>query len=58
LNRNVLARVLARTDVLTANAREARIATGGSAPPAAARDLVTKIRAKGMVLVRDGARGC
>ncbi len=58
LNRDVLARVLARTDVLTANAREARIATGGSTPSAAARDLVTKIRANGMVLVRDGARGC
>ena len=58
LDQAVLARVLSRTDVLSTNAREARIATGSADLPTAAQDLATRIRANGLVLVRDGAQGC
>jgi sugar/nucleoside kinase (ribokinase family) len=54
----VLSRVLGRTDVLSANARESRIASGRTDLDAAARDLTSRIRAGGLVLVRDGPRGC
>ncbi|BBY30683.1 PfkB family carbohydrate kinase [Mycolicibacterium sediminis] len=58
LDETVLARVLERTDVLSANAREARIATGADDLAAAAIHLAPRIRNNGAVLVRDGARGC
>ncbi|MGI5499969.1 PfkB family carbohydrate kinase [Lentzea sp. CA-135723] len=53
----VLGPVLRRTDVLSANAREATIATGLSGAEAAAA-LVDRIRPGGLVVVRDGAAGC
>ncbi|MET0475100.1 MAG: PfkB family carbohydrate kinase [Mycobacterium sp.] len=58
LDEAVLSGVLDRTDVLSVNAREGRIMSGHTEPNAAARDLATRIRAGGFVLVRDGARGC
>ena len=58
LDETVLARVLERTDVLSANAREARIATGADDLATAATHLVPRIRSNGTVLVRDGAQGC
>ncbi|MFD4637260.1 PfkB family carbohydrate kinase [Lentzea sp. NPDC058436] len=50
--------VLARTDVLTANAREATIMTGAEDPADAAAALVRGLRSNGFVVVRDGAVGC
>ncbi len=58
LDPTVLAQVLARTDVLSLNAREARIASGGHDLCAAAQDVAKRIRPEGLVLVRDGAHGC
>jgi sugar/nucleoside kinase (ribokinase family) len=58
LNHAVLSRVLSRTDVLSANAREARIVTGDSDPGTAARALASEMTVGGLALVRDGARGC
>jgi sugar/nucleoside kinase (ribokinase family) len=58
LDRAVLSRVLSRTDVLSANAREARIATGDTDLASAARALASEMRVGGLALVRDGARGC
>lgn len=49
--------VLARTDILTVNAREARIASNGLEPVEAASALTVKIRAGGAVIVRDGEQG-
>jgi sugar/nucleoside kinase (ribokinase family) len=49
---------LERTDVLTANAREARIATGLTDCAASAAALVERIRPGGFVVVRDGGAGC
>ncbi|MFD4672580.1 PfkB family carbohydrate kinase [Lentzea sp. NPDC058450] len=53
----VLGPVLLHTDVLSANAREATIATGLAGAEAAAA-LVDRIRPGGLVVVRDGAAGC
>lgn len=54
----VLGPVLRRTDVLSANAREAAIATGCATAAEAAAALVGRIRIGGFVVVRDGAAGC
>lgn len=53
----LLARVLAVTDVVSVNAREARLMTGGDDLPAAAVDLAGRTRG-GTAIVRDGAAGC
>ncbi|MET9227879.1 PfkB family carbohydrate kinase [Lentzea sp. NPDC003310] len=49
---------LRRTDVLSANAREATIMTGAGDPAEAATALVPRVRSGGFVVVRDGAVGC
>ncbi|GLY50589.1 PfkB family carbohydrate kinase [Lentzea sp. NBRC 102530] len=54
----VLGPVLRRTDVLSANAREAAVATGLTDLAAAASALTGRIRPGGLVVVRDGAAGC
>jgi sugar/nucleoside kinase (ribokinase family) len=54
----VFGRVLQRTDVLSANAREAAIATGSTDLAAAATALLGRIRPGGVVVVRDGGAGC
>lgn len=53
-----LAEVMARTDVFSANAREARHLTGTGEPGDAAARLVGSIRPGGFVVVRDGPNGC
>jgi sugar/nucleoside kinase (ribokinase family) len=58
LDQGVLARVLSRTDVISANAREAGIVTGEREPCRAARALASDMRVGGLALVRDGERGC
>lgn len=50
-------RVLRRTDLLSLNAREGRILSGGLEPAAAAQAVRALIRDGGVVLVRDGERG-
>jgi sugar/nucleoside kinase (ribokinase family) len=50
-------RVLATTDILSANAREARLMTGGDDLAAAAVALAARTRG-GSAIVRDGAAGC
>lgn len=54
----VLGPVLRRTDLLTANAREAAIMTGCAEAADGAAALVDRIRPGGFVVVRDGAAGC
>ena len=54
----VLGPVLRRTDVLSANAREAGIITGRTGAAEAAAALVERVRPGGLVVVRDGAAGC
>lgn len=51
-------RALARTCVLSTNAREARLLTGRSDLSAAALELGTRLHEGAIVLVRDGAAGC
>ncbi|ARC57711.1 Ribokinase [Frondihabitans sp. 762G35] len=56
-----LAAILARADVVTANAREARLMTGQESPARASEALAaTAIAARRstVVVVRDGPRGC
>jgi sugar/nucleoside kinase (ribokinase family) len=53
-----LARVLARADILTLNAREAALATGTDDPAESLRLLVPSIRVGGLVVVRTGGDGC
>lgn len=53
-----LAAVLARADVVTANAREARLVVGGAGAVADASALAALLRPGAAALVRDGARGC
>lgn len=53
----LLDRVLAVTDVVSANAREARLMTGVDDLPCAAAVLARRVRG-GSALVRDGAAGC
>lgn len=57
LDARVLGPVLRRTDVVSANAREARLLAPG---PADLRQAVASLagRARGTALVRDGADGC
>lgn len=50
--------VLARTDLLSLNVREAWIATGVEDPRSAAPVLLDRIRDGGCVVLRDGANGC
>lgn len=54
----VLGPTLRRTDVLSANAREAAVLTGLTDPEDAAAALVRRIRPDGLAVVRDGAAGC
>lgn len=54
----VLDVVLRSTDVLTVNRREAHIATGTTDLAAAATELIHRVRADGIVVVRDGPGGC
>jgi sugar/nucleoside kinase (ribokinase family) len=58
LDPQLLGRVLRRTDVLSANAREAAIATGSTDLAEAATALLGHIRPGGAVVVRDGGAGC
>lgn len=60
-----LSEVLARVDILSCSATEARTLTGaGDTPPAAvdttpaAVDLAARVRPDGVVIVRDGPAGC
>ncbi|MDN4613868.1 PfkB family carbohydrate kinase [Leifsonia sp. F6_8S_P_1B] len=53
----LLGRVLAATDVVSVNAREARLMTGGVDLAAAAVALAGRTRG-GAAIVRDGAAGC
>ncbi|MFG2959343.1 PfkB family carbohydrate kinase [Streptomyces sp. NPDC048291] len=55
---SVLAPVLARTDWLSANAREARIMTGHEDPRAAAAELARRLAPGAGVLVRADKDGC
>ena len=50
--------VLARTDLLSLNAREARISTGVEDPRSAALVLLDRVRDGGSVVLRVGADGC
>jgi sugar/nucleoside kinase (ribokinase family) len=58
LDPGVLGPTLRRTDVLSANAREATIMAGRAGAAEAAAALVERIRPGGIVVVRDGAAGC
>jgi len=58
LDADTLARVLARTDVFTANSREARLGSGHHNLSAAAQWYLDRIRPHGLVVVRDGHNGC
>lgn len=53
-----LSSVLARTDILSLNAREARLLTDNVQPAEAAQALVARLSSAGWVVVRDGAQGC
>ncbi len=57
LDADVRDRVLRRTDILTLNAREAQILSGGREKSAAAERLSSMIRVGGAVIVRDGENG-
>ncbi|ATY15042.1 sugar kinase [Amycolatopsis sp. AA4] len=52
-----VAAVLARTDILTANAREARLLTGREDPASAAPELAKRVRGRAAI-VRTGGTGC
>lgn len=56
--RERLRRVLARTDLLSLNAREATLLTGVDTLPEAAAQLVKRIALGGWVVERAGADGC
>lgn len=56
--RERLTRVLERTDILSLNAREARLLAGVEDIEAAAAQLVGRIATGGLVVVRAGADGC
>ncbi|MGH1548974.1 PfkB family carbohydrate kinase [Leifsonia poae] len=58
LDRDLLEAVLARTDVLSANAREARVLRAHAHPAPAAGALRGMLREGGVAVVRDGASGC
>lgn len=50
--------ILARTSLLSLNAREAAVLTGADAPAEAARLLAARVAPEGWVVVRAGERGC
>jgi ribokinase len=52
------ARTLARTSVLSCNAREARLLSGRADPADAGRALARDLPDDAVVVVRDGAEGC
>jgi sugar/nucleoside kinase (ribokinase family) len=58
INPVAMARLLARVDVLSCNAREALLLSGLAEPAAAATALAERVRPGAAVLVRDGAAGC
>jgi sugar/nucleoside kinase (ribokinase family) len=58
LDAGILGRVLARTDVFTANAREARLGSGRHDLAEATVWYQERIRPGGAVIVRDGGNGC
>ncbi|WP_431218348.1 PfkB family carbohydrate kinase [Leifsonia xyli] len=58
LDAELLETVLRRTDVLSANAREARILRAHAHPAPAAGSLRGMLREGGVAVVRDGAAGC
>jgi len=51
-------RVLGRTDLVSLNAREARLLTGATNLPGAASRLVPRLAPGGWVVARAGAQGC
>jgi len=53
-----LARVLARANILSLNAREAALLTGVNDLPEAARLLIPRLAPGGCVVARAGAQGC
>jgi sugar/nucleoside kinase (ribokinase family) len=53
-----LQQVLARSDIVSLNAREISLLTGTTAIPEAARRLVPRIAPGGYVIARAGAQGC
>lgn len=53
-----LARVLARTDIVSLNTREIGILTGSTDVPEAAKRLVPRLAPGGWVVARAGAQGC
>jgi len=53
-----LERVLGRTDLVSLNAREARLLTGATNLPGAASRLVPRLAPGGWVVARAGAQGC
>jgi sugar/nucleoside kinase (ribokinase family) len=53
-----LAQVLARTDLLSANARETAILSGLPNIPEGASKLINRIAPDGWTIVRDGKQGC
>ncbi|MHA6623276.1 PfkB family carbohydrate kinase [Pseudonocardia sp. DLS-67] len=52
------ARLLARTSILSTNAREARILTGSTDLREASAAIAGRLRGSAAVVVRDGAAGC
>ncbi|MBK4348951.1 PfkB family carbohydrate kinase [Lacisediminihabitans changchengi] len=58
LDPQLFTRVLARTDILSLNAREAALATGTDDPAESLRLLASSIRRGGLVMVRTGGDGC
>lgn len=58
LDPELLETVLRRTDVLSANAREARILRAHAHPAPAAGSLRGSLREGGVAVVRDGSSGC
>lgn len=58
MDQQALRQVYRRTDVLSANAREARIASGLTDLDAAAEWFVGHLRPGGFAVIRDGANGC
>jgi sugar/nucleoside kinase (ribokinase family) len=53
-----LARVLARTDILSLNAREARLLTGKNSPAQVVAELAPRLAPSAWVVARCGAEGC
>lgn len=58
IDQDVLDRAMARTDILSLNAREATLLSGESVPSAAGRALAARLPAGASAVVRAGAEGC